>query len=1005
MGLKIWVIRRSDGSGADTGGDYFKNFFAQLDRAFAPHDIYFLLSCIEYINDTNIYESVSGLSEAGAFVNDGQYHETDLMNLYIHGGWSNIGVAGTPSNWAFSGVGQTYPGDDAYYSVAIHELGHALSLRHTHYGNGAPRDLDAAAGTPDLVDGSTCCSAGDFVCDTPPDPLIRASSAVGNGFGADIGCTWLPGTTADFLDDNGDQYVNVDVANYMSYYRDLCPFDRHFSPGQGNRMRHHLANNFGASLIVRPKALIHQNEFVTSDEDFDTDVRILSGNTLALFNCTHTFRPGTKIQVDAGARLQGIFATLTANADFCDSFDPFWSGIELSNVDGTNVVFPSQRAVVYFNGCNISQSENGIHYASTTFPGTNLTGALFLSNSNFVNNRVGLNLANGAIGDDPRNEEWHDAVSNCSFVVDASYPGGTIIPYTSAIKLGQSNPIFLDGNKFTAPGHQFGIGFRPAIDVFNTRISVKTLFQGDPNFEERTVISNYEDGIRLESSVGSLIENVDFINGITAVTAANSPNTFIVDCDIDNNTNNPSLGYAVQLTNSPYYFITDNNFIGNTQPATIASSAIQIVNCGQDDAFISSNTFTGFNDGVVTSFFDNGSTSPNDPTGARISCNEFDNVNQNGLPGPYDVYVFPGASIAPIQGSTFNPAGNIFVPDPGSEPNSDFNNQGLIPSIDYYYSSAPGQMNSEPLFTDGIMKIETPENPDCLSLVEVDLEEDNTAILAAAQVELYELEQDLAGAQTEGEKQTIREKISDLKANMNAFLFSLELAIEQDSTTSTKRQDLQTFSAYHKAGFMRDFRESILDNRYGDFSLFSSKTNQLSMPSHYGQASLNGFQGYKALVQKLGVVVSEDRNIFELSSTEMTWLNNLGQSSDHFGPSLARSILDIYYDIEVQPQALREYVSNPEMTNLPADELDLSGSNALDLVHVFPNPVQNGLVQLQNIPEMTDVQILDLNGRVVQTYLTVDHTLNIDISQYRAGVYIFRMVHGTDQRTIRLIVN
>ena len=104
--------------------------------------------------------------------------------------------------------------------ILAHELGHCFSLPHTH-GPGV------ASGTDELVNGSNCEIAGDFICDTPADPNINGR--------VDSQCRF----TATLYDANGDRYAPP-TRNIMSYSRISCY--THFTPEQSDRMNWSLFN-------------------------------------------------------------------------------------------------------------------------------------------------------------------------------------------------------------------------------------------------------------------------------------------------------------------------------------------------------------------------------------------------------------------------------------------------------------------------------------------------------------------------------------------------------------------------------------------------------------------------------------------------------------------------------------------------------------------------------------------------------------------------------------------
>lgn len=97
-------------------------------------------------------------------------------------------------------------------TTLAHELGHSLSMLHTH-----SRGLGV-----ELVDGSNCNIAGDLLCDTPADPNL--SDHVNSS------CVYTGGE----MDPNGQPY-QPDTRNVMSYSRKSCR--THFSQQQIDQMR------------------------------------------------------------------------------------------------------------------------------------------------------------------------------------------------------------------------------------------------------------------------------------------------------------------------------------------------------------------------------------------------------------------------------------------------------------------------------------------------------------------------------------------------------------------------------------------------------------------------------------------------------------------------------------------------------------------------------------------------------------------------------------------------
>jgi len=106
--------------------------------------------------------------------------------------------------------------DPRHAQNLAHQIGHLFGLYDT-YNNAAPLEL---------VDGSNCETAGDFLCDTPGDPFGRIIPVPGepNVFitgNYEVACEFI----FEGLDDNGEPW-QPDMGNIMSAYPCKCGFTR-----------------------------------------------------------------------------------------------------------------------------------------------------------------------------------------------------------------------------------------------------------------------------------------------------------------------------------------------------------------------------------------------------------------------------------------------------------------------------------------------------------------------------------------------------------------------------------------------------------------------------------------------------------------------------------------------------------------------------------------------------------------------------------------------------------
>jgi hypothetical protein len=235
--IRPHIVRRSDGTGGLTIARLNK-LMATTNKHFIQNGVgiqfYFAGATPDYIDNDNLYSASINLPSETF----NTFNVTNALNQYYTtggGGYAaypfdavmaTISVIGTSASDA--PLGNFRLGD----FIIPHELGHSFNLFHTF----APD-----SGTDELVTrgvGSNCTTAGDFLCDTPADPL----SLPGSNIIYVNGCPqYDPNSTA--RDANGQAFT-PSASNIMSYFNNTgtsatCTTD--FTPGQQQRMLDALA--------------------------------------------------------------------------------------------------------------------------------------------------------------------------------------------------------------------------------------------------------------------------------------------------------------------------------------------------------------------------------------------------------------------------------------------------------------------------------------------------------------------------------------------------------------------------------------------------------------------------------------------------------------------------------------------------------------------------------------------------------------------------------------------
>ena len=262
--ITFHMIANSAGEGRVDVRDVL-SMLCYLNQEFADLDVQFYISGLNSFDNNGAYNTPGSSNARLEFERD-----DNAINIYIANAADTNGGVGltlayySPQrDWIVTRKDQIVSNNN----TLAHELGHFFSLPHPHNGwdaepyNEDDHGVQVGAFSPGGVpnekqDGSNCETAGDFICDTPPDYNF--------GFG------WPDCSFDDeVLDPNGD-VVNPEELLHMGYFLNCnSASDYFFSPDQQDLMltdiasseRNYLDNSFspGATEFDAPTPLSPTN--------------------------------------------------------------------------------------------------------------------------------------------------------------------------------------------------------------------------------------------------------------------------------------------------------------------------------------------------------------------------------------------------------------------------------------------------------------------------------------------------------------------------------------------------------------------------------------------------------------------------------------------------------------------------------------------------------------------------------------------------------------------------
>ena len=74
-------------------------------------------------------------------------------------------------------------------------------------------------------------------------------------------------------------------------------------------------------------------------------------------------------------------------------------------------------------------------------------------------------------------------------------------------------------------------------------------------------------------------------------------------------------------------------------------------------------------------------------------------------------------------------------------------------------------------------------------------------------------------------------------------------------------------------------------------------------------------------------------------------------------------------------------------------------------MHLYPNPTTNHFtLELPEFEEGTEVNIIDIQGHLLDTYFTTETVNEIETTDFPAGLYFVQVRQGVAHTTLKLVV-
>ncbi len=959
-----WV-RQDDGSSANSEA-LVKSIIARVKAEFSTMGIHFVSGCnstednFRIVDDSDIASGDSGNSNC--FLDD--YCFEDGLNVFFLDGNPNgrsSGLASQPGNRLFVKLDEI----DEYITV-MHEIGHCFGLFHTW----ADRpwvvntpigqwECDNQGGVTGTIATLSDCNNQTVFTQFVPFSLVDNSNASTTGdfvtdtpadINYDLRCETDQLDCTDGepceLDDVSNRYKDPNCQAYQPDYnnymgaRGYC--QDHFTDGQIARMKGVIANNL--SYMLMPGVVsISEDQTIEIDGSFG-DIRVNPNVHLTIKNSNLYFAENGEIYLDAGAKITIDNSTLT-------SCDDIWSGIVCS---------PEATNVEVRNNSIIENAEIGIALKPLPFgpaqpidPGIHHPTLIMNDHATIRHCDIGIQFGLGQSGS---TMDFGCRIANNRIGLMYQNHSGLVI----------NNGIF-QGNE-------------EAINSIDGYMHIRHLTQISGN----TVGIRVEGTLPLASGI-RIGDNEDYPNwvstadqaGIISNGSEHPASVVITNCIFNNN----GEGAFVALGANEFQF--QNNNISNVDHGTFvfgSGTNFNTVNC---------NVFKDIDQVSAILMF----------------LNDRSNILENQFIGDQNINIGHVVSSVPTQGTADNPAANCFS-DPNQSAhivNSGFLTVPPTPFIYHYYDEG-----------DDPDACQEPIDPDNFDAIDSDIQgfgncEGNIGIF------------NLISPGGPGSVVGINPQVDDpnvvcldcIRDEIDDWIDIVVGTGGDDPTTLPNEENLPGDPAL-------PMNEAILDQWISYALYIALETNntaygvQVLAPMVtwrwkvrlYGLYALNG--DYANAEAVLASLTADNANQIQFKQVQQVNIKRIKREA------ISASEIDLVHSIALGNEPASGYARSLhgilagtklpiEYPNISKNSTPRSANYTIGQSTIYPNPA-SGMVYIKNGVKIKEITMIDISGREVSKMSSNKRNVEVDISTFEDGVYIFQIVdEGGKVETRKLI--